>query len=98
MNKKKYLIGTEEEKKRLRVFIRGGSNAQARERAQAIFWSMEGRSRNELAALFRVKADTISSWMARYDPSDFSKLSDSPRPGRPPVLSAVEKKTFLTRP
>jgi transposase len=97
MNKKRYLIGTDSEKELLRKFIRAGNNSRAVQRAQAILWSMEGRDRVDLAALFAVKADTISAWFRRWDPTDLSKLSDEHRVGRPPVLQADEKKTFERR-
>ena len=94
MNKKLYVTGTEEEKNSLREFIKTSPESKAHHRAQAILWSMEGRSRTDLAALFAVKADTISAWFKRWQTKDFTHLSDEPRSGRPSMLNESEKKTF----
>jgi transposase len=94
MNKKCYLLGNESDKVLLRSFIRTSKDSRSVQRAQAILWSMEGRDRMDLAALFHVKADTISLWFKRWDPTDLSKLSDEPRTGRPAMLKESEKKVF----
>ncbi len=94
MNNKRYIIGTESDKVQLRNFIRMTSDSRSSQRAQAILWSMEGRDRTDLAALFHVKADTISLWLKRWSAGDLSKLGDGQRSGRPPMLEASEKKTF----
>ena len=92
MNRKVYVQGSQSEQEQLRVYIRQSQDARARQRAEAILWSMEGRDRVDLASLFHVKPDTISLWFKRWDPNDLSKLSDEQRSGRPPMLSEAEKK------
>lgn len=94
MNRKIYVQGSQAEQEQLRAYIRQSQDVRARQRAQAILWSMEGRDRVDLASLFHVKADTISLWFKRWDANDLSKLSDEQRSGRPPMLNEEEKKTF----
>jgi transposase len=94
MNKKVYIIKDELSKSRLCTLIKTSTNHRATQRAQAILWSMEGRDRSDLAALFGVKPDTISEWFKRWNPNDFSTLSDEPRAGRPPMLNSDEKKSY----
>lgn len=94
MNKKVYIASEESSKSQLKTFIKTSTNHRATQRAQAILWSMEGRDRSDLAALFQVKPDTISEWFKRWNPSDLTSLSDEPRTGRPPTLNADEKKSY----
>ena len=94
MNKKLYITGIAEEQAALRDFIKTTTDAKAHHRAQAILWSMEGRSRTDLAALFKVKADTISAWFKRWQTKELSCLTDEQRSGRPSRLNESEKKTF----
>ncbi len=94
MNNNVYIIGTETDKTVLRAFISNCQVPRVHHRAQAILWSMEGKSRTELSALFSVKADTISSWFKRWNPGDLTTLSDEHRPGRPPLLTESEKKRY----
>ena len=94
MNKKVYINGTEADKMALRNFISRPQSPRVHHRAQAILWSMEGKSRTELALLFSVKPDTISEWYKRWNADDLTMLYDEQRPGRPPSLTEVEKKTF----
>lgn len=94
MNTKKYVLGSEEDKILLRDFLRTCIDSKAHHRAQAILWSMEGRSRTDLSQLFDVKADTISNWFKRWHPKDLTTLNDIPRSGRPPTLDADKKKVF----
>jgi hypothetical protein len=94
MNKKVYITGTDSDKKRLSDFIKTSADSKARQRAQAILWSMEGRDRKDLSQLFKVKVDTISDWFDRWQPDNLSTLSNAPRPGRPALLTEIEKKKF----
>lgn len=94
MNKKVYIESNDLSKCQLSDFIKTSTNHRATLRAQAILWSMEGRDRSDLAALFHVKPDTISEWFKRWHPADFSTLSDEPRAGRPPLLNEEEKKRY----
>ena len=94
MNKKVYIAVDELSKSQLTTFIKTSTNHRAKQRAQAILWSMDGRDRSDLAALFHVKPDTISEWFKRWHPEDLTSLSDEPRAGRPPILNADEKKRY----
>ena len=94
MNKKVYINGTEADKMALRTFLSSRQSPRVHHRAQAILWSMEGKSRTELALLFSVKPDTISEWYKRWNADDLTMLYDEQRPGRPPSLTESEKKTF----
>lgn len=94
MNKKVYIENDESSKEALSSFIKTSTHHRATQRAQAILWSMEGRDRSDLAALFHVKPDTISEWFKRWKPEDLTSLKDEPRTGRPATLNADEKKRY----
>ena len=97
MNNKVYINGTETDKKTLRKFLLSHQLPRVHHRAQAILWSIEGKSRTELAALFSVKADTISDWFKRWNPHDLTTFHDEHRAGRPPNFTESEKKPFRCR-
>ena len=54
---------------------------------------MEGKSLSDLRKFFKVKADTISDWLKRWNPKALRTLSDEARSG-PPATPDAEKKSI----
>jgi transposase len=68
------------------------SRYRVRDRAQALLLSSQGKRIKELALIFGVDRDTISSWFDRWESKGLAGLEDAPHPGRPPKLDQVKKK------
>lgn len=66
---------------------------RVRDRAHALLLSSQGKKIKELALIFNVDRDTISSWFDRWESNGFDGLEDAPHPGRPPKLDDAEKKS-----
>lgn len=78
-----------------RQYLKGKTHRE-RERAHAILLSHQGRSMNQIAETFGHTRDTICHWFNFYE--DEKRLTDKPRSGRPPILSAEEKKRSFRAP
>lgn len=61
-------------------------------RCHCILLSARGYSIKEIADIFQVYRDTVSSWIDRWEESGIDGLSDMPRNGRPPILTEEEEK------
>lgn len=61
-------------------------------RCRAMMLSHKGYTINELADIFEVDRDTISSWFDRYESQGIKGLSDAPKSGRPSKLREDQKK------
>ena len=61
-------------------------------RCRAMMLSHKGYTMNELADIFEVDRDTISSWYDRYESQGISGLADAPKSGRPSKLEDDQKK------
>ena len=70
-------------------------------RAHSILLSARGSSIDEMARIYQVHRDTVSSWLDRFGPFGEDGLRDQPRSGSPSKLNAQEKegaKALLTPP
>tara|TARA_B100000749_G_C18140924_1_gene347776 strand:- start:70 stop:396 length:327 start_codon:yes stop_codon:yes gene_type:complete len=61
-------------------------------RAHSILLSARGSSIDEMARIYQVHRDTVSSWLDRFGPFGEDGLRDQPRSGSPSKLNAQEKK------
>lgn len=61
-------------------------------RCRAMMLSHKGYSINDLADIFDVDRDTISSWFDKYESQGITGLQDQDRSGRPPKLDEDQKK------
>lgn len=86
---------TLEQRQKLRQLMETDSRLRTRHRAHAILLSDQGYTREELADIFYVKADTISAWLNAWDTHGPSGLSDAMRSGRPKVLNDAEEAQTL---
>src|SRR5512134_1587072 len=82
---------TDAERETLREALKYGPSARVRQRAQAVYLSSRGYRLEQLAELFEVDRDTVSSWLDGWDERGVRGLYDAPRVGRPLLLSEPEQ-------
>jgi len=73
------------------------SGGRLKERLLIVLLSLEGRRPSEIALIIHRDADTVLSWLHRWNDSGFEGLHDRPYPGRPPVLTAGEQDQIIKR-
>jgi transposase len=77
----------------LETFMLHTPSAKERCRAQAVLWLDEGETADQVAELLHVSRQTVYNWAERYlqrQGLDIgSRLSDAPRPGRPPTALGI---------
>jgi len=64
---------------------------RVRMRAHSILLSSRGSSMDEIARIYRVHRDTVSSWIDNFEHLGVDGLRDQPRSGGPPKLNEQEK-------
>jgi transposase len=64
-----------------------GHNDRVRTRAHAIILSAKGYEINEIADIFLVKRDTVSSWIDNWQKNGIEGLYDKPRKGTTPKIN-----------
>lgn len=64
---------------------------RARMRAHSILLSSEGLKIKEIAKVYQVDRDTVSTWIKKWEKAGMESLYDKPRSGRPPTLTPEEK-------
>jgi len=64
-------------------------------RAHSILLSARGYTIEEIADIYNVYRDTVSSWFDRWEQSGFKGLTDKSRSGRPPILTKEEREKVL---
>lgn len=82
-----------EEKDRLEQIRKTDERYRVRDRAHALVLSSQGKKIKELALIFDVDRDTVSSWFDRWESGSYEGLADAPHTGRPTNLDADEKKS-----
>ncbi len=70
-------------------------NEQTRRRAHAVLLSAREFSVDEIADIYEVDRDTVSSWLARWENNGAAKLPDQAGRGRKPLLNAAEQKQAI---
>ena len=81
---------SESEKRELKsVFCQEGSH-QVRRRAHTILLSAEGFTINEIARIYQIDRDTVSSTFDRWEKANVAGLYDGERSGRPTKLTKEE--------
>jgi len=75
----------------LEVLSEGSLNRRVRMRAHSILISSRGSSIDEIARIYQVHRDTVSSWMDRFEHLGIDGLKDKPRSGGPPKLNEQER-------
>lgn len=72
-----------------------GETPRIRRRAHAILLSDSGKSVSELAEIFGVRRNTVSSWLDRWEAEGLQGLGDAPRSGAPSKLTKAEIKKVV---
>jgi hypothetical protein len=85
---------TSEEIVELYELKENGHSDRVRTRAHAILLSARGYEINEIADIFQMKKDTISSWIDNWQENGIKGLYDKPRKGATPKINEedLEKK------
>jgi transposase len=86
---------TEEDREVLRHLQDHGETPRIRRRAHAILLSDSGKSVSELAEIFGVRRNTVSSWLERWEAEGLQGLGDASRSGAPSILTKSEIKKVV---
>jgi transposase len=71
-------------------------DVRVRTRAQMILLAAErGLVAAEIAAIVRQSEETVRRWLVRYQAEGITGLSDAPRPGAPPKVTAAYRERRL---
>lgn len=88
MNPKKFVSDlTINEINELFELKENGNSDRIRTRAHAIILNARGYSITEIAEIFQLKRDTVSSWIDRWNVKGIQGLFDKPRKGSPPKIT-----------
>jgi transposase len=87
---------TDEQRQGLELTMKQDSSPRARTRAHGILLSSRGMTINEIAAIYQVDRDTVSSWIKNWEQQGNESLHDKPRSGRPPKLTPEEQELALS--
>jgi len=86
---------TEEQINDLDIVIKESKKSQNRRRAQAILLSAKGYCIDEIAKIFGVHRNTISTWINKWEQTGISGLEDKHRSGHPFTLTDEEKELVI---
>src|SRR4051794_10562881 len=85
------LLLTDDERAALQRWARRRKSAQALAlRSRIVLACAEGLDNKQVAARERVTQQTVGKWRARFVELRLDGLSDDPRPGRPPSITAEQ--------
>src|SRR5712692_5409636 len=68
---------------------------RARARAHSLLLSVQGMVINDLAKMYQVDRDTVSTWIKKWEQDGEASLHDQPRSGRPPKLTPEEQELAI---
>jgi len=75
----------------LEALAEGDPSRRVRMRAHSLLLSSRGTSIDEIARIYQVHRDTVSSWLDRFAHHGVDGLGDKPRSGGPSTLDGPEK-------
>jgi transposase len=88
---KAVLVLTDDERDQLRRWARRRKSAQALAlRSRIVLGCAEGLDNKQVAVREQVTQQTVGKWRARFIEFRLDGLSDEPRPGRPPSITAEQ--------
>lgn len=79
----------------LNQLMRNHPSYRTRTRAHAVLLSARRYAIDQIADIFAVDRETVTSWLVRWEESETAGLDDDPKSGRPPTLSAAEEKQAI---
>lgn len=91
----RYIELSEVEKVTLEELFKHHRNSRQRQRAHGLLLSARGFSSDEIAEIYEVDRDTVSSWFTRWEQLGLVGLQDAPRSGKPPKLTETEQHRVL---
>lgn len=86
---------TEGQIEKLEDIMRNNPSYKVRIRAHSILLSARGFTINDIAKIYQVDRDSVSSWIASWEQSGFKNLSDKHRSGRPTKLTKEEREIAI---
>lgn len=86
---------TEEQRHSLETVMKQDLSSRARARAHSILLSSCGTTINEIATIYQVDRETVSSWLKNWEHQGTASLHDKPRSGRPSNLTPDEQEIAL---
>lgn len=86
---------TDEQKSGLQAIMKSDAPQRKRMRAHAILLSSRRFSIDQIAAIYEVDRDRVSTWLEWWQAAGFDGLEDAERTGRPPKLSVDEQAEIL---
>jgi transposase len=86
---------TEDQRESLAHIMKHDASSRARARAHGILLSSRGTAINEIATIYQVDRDTVSSWIKNWEQQGTESLYDKPRSGRPSKLTQEEQEIAL---
>lgn len=90
--KKQHVTLSDSDRTYLQNLIKKGSlPAKTYKRAVALLELDRGRTFTETATTVGVVIQTVSTWAKKYKESGLDVLEDKPRPGRPTVISGLQR-------
>ncbi len=75
--------------------MENSANHRIRTRSHCVLLSARGYTIEDIADIFQVNRDTVSSWIDRWEKSGINGLSDMPGSGRPLILTEKELEKVL---
>jgi len=90
--KKQHVTLSDNDRTYLQDLIKKGSlSAKTYKRAVALLELDRGRTFTEVATTVDVVIQTVSKWAKKYKETGLDVLKDKPRPGRPTVISGLQR-------
>ena len=71
------------------------ASSRARARAHSLLLSAQGMVINDIAKIYSVDRDTVSTWITKWEHQGAASLPDRPRSGRPPKLTPDEQELAI---
>ena len=87
---------TDEHRTILEKTMSNAPSSRARTRAHGLLLSGQGITINEIAKIYHVDRDTVSTWITNWEHQGAASLHDHPRSGRPPKLTPDEQALAIT--
>ena len=82
---------TDEQRELVEKTRQSDGSPRARARAHSLLLSVQGMGINDIAKIYQVDRDTVSTWIKKWEQDGAASLHDKPRSGRPPKLTPEEQ-------
>ena len=86
---------TDKQREILAKTMKNDASPRARARAPSLLLHAQGVTINEIAKIYQVDRDTVSTWIKKWAQQGEASLYDQPRSGRPPQLTPAEQELAI---